>query len=80
MAFDVSAPFGGSMEKAAGVVKAQTLVIVAKRDHTVTPGPATDFAHLTHAELLELDDECGHQYGGCEDERVRTIVTEFLQR
>jgi homoserine O-acetyltransferase/O-succinyltransferase len=80
MALDVSAPFGGSMEKAAAAVKAKTLIIVAKRDHTVTPGPATDFARLAHAELLELDDECGHQYGSCEDARVLQVVTEFLGR
>lgn len=79
MALDISAPFGGAMEKAAAAVKAKVLVIVARRDHTVTPGPATEFAHLMHAELLELDDD-GHQYGGCEDERVRTTVNEFLKR
>jgi homoserine O-acetyltransferase len=80
IALDISAPFGGSMEKAAASVKAKTLIIVAKRDHTVTPGPATEFAHLVHAELLELDDECGHQYGGCEDVRVQQAVAEFLER
>jgi homoserine O-acetyltransferase len=80
MAQNVAAPFGDSMEKAAAAVKAKTLVIVAKRDHTVTPGPAIEFARLMRAELLELDDECGHQYGYCEDERVRTAVNEFLAR
>jgi len=80
IALDISASFGGSMEKAASTVKAKTLIIVAKRDHTVTPGPATEFAHLMHAELLELDDECGHQYGGCEDAGVQQAVVEFLGR
>jgi len=80
VALDVSAPFGGSMEKAAASVKAEVLVIVAKQDHAATPGPATEFAHLLHAELLELDDECGHQYGGCEDARVVRAVEEFLGR
>ena len=80
IALDVSAPFGGSMEKTAASVNAKVLVIVAKNDHTVTPAPATDFAHLMHADLLELDDECGHQYGGCEDARVLQAVAEFLGR
>ena len=58
MALDVSAPFGGSMEGAAAAVKAEVLVIVSKNDHTVTPRPATDFARLMHAELIELNDDC----------------------
>ncbi len=80
MALNVAAPFGDSLEKAAAAVRAKVLVIVGKRDHTVTPGPAIEFAQLMHAELLELDDDCGHQYGYCEDERVRKAVAEFVDR
>jgi homoserine O-acetyltransferase len=80
MALNVAAPFGDSLEKAAAVVKAKVLVIVGRRDHTVTPGPAIEFARLLHAELLELDDECGHQYGYCEDERVQKAIADFVDR
>jgi len=76
MALDVSAPFGGSMEKAAGQVKATVLVIVDKDDHTVTPGPAIEFAHLLGAKVLILDDGCGHQY--CDYAAVEKAVAEFL--
>ncbi len=78
MALNVALPFGDSLEKAAAAVTAKTLVIVGKRDHTVTPGPAIEFARLIHAELLELDDDCGHLYGNCEDQRVIDAVTKFL--
>ena len=80
MALNVAAPFGDSLANAAAAVRAKTLVVVGKRDHTVTPGPAVEFAHVMHAELLELDDECGHLYGECEDQRVRHVVAEFLGR
>ncbi len=80
MALNVAAPFGDSLEKAAAAVKAKVLVIVGRRDHTVTPGPAIEFARLMRAELVELDDECGHQYGYCEDERVQKTVAEFVDR
>lgn len=80
MALNVAAPFGDSLEKAAAAVKAKTMVIVAARDHTVTPGPAIEFARLMRAELLELDDECGHQYGFCENQRVVDAVATFLVR
>lgn len=71
MALNVAAPFGNSLEKAAAEVKARVLVIVNRQDHTVTPGPAIEFARLLHADLVELDDACGHQYNACDDERVR---------
>lgn len=80
MALNVAAPFGDSLEKAAAEVKARVLVIVNRQDHTVTPGPAIEFARLLHADLLELDDACGHQYNPCDDPRVRTAVAEFLRR
>ena len=78
MALDVAAPFGDSLEKAAGTVKAKVLVIVDKDDHTVTPGPAMEFAQLLHAQLVVIDDGCGHQY--CDYAGVNKAVGEFLEK
>ena len=78
MSLNVAAPYGDSLEKAATAVKAKVLVIVGKEDHTVTPGPAIEFAHLLHAELVVLDDHCGHQY--CDGAQVGKAVAEFLQK
>ncbi len=80
MALDVSLPFRGSMERAAATVKAKVLVVVARLDHTVTPGPASDFAHLLHADLLELESDCGHGAPFCEIHKVGGAVAEFLAR
>ena len=80
MAQDVSAPFGGSMERAAAAVKAKVLVVVARFDHVVTPGPAREFARLIKADLLELDSDCGHMAPSCEDATIRKAVTQFLER
>ncbi|HEV8188886.1 MAG TPA: alpha/beta fold hydrolase, partial [Pyrinomonadaceae bacterium] len=60
MKLDISRDFGGSLERAAKSVRAKVFVIVAKYDHVVTPGPATDFATLLGAKLLTLDSDCGH--------------------
>jgi homoserine O-acetyltransferase len=79
MAHDVSAPFGGSMERAAAAVRARVLVVVAAQDHTVTPGPATEFAHLLKAQLLTLEGDCGHLAPGCESRKLNPAVAEFLQ-
>ncbi|MFL6256096.1 MAG: alpha/beta fold hydrolase [Pyrinomonadaceae bacterium] len=79
MAHDVSASFGGSMERAAAAVKARMLVVVATRDHVVTPGPATEFARLLKAQLLTLEGDCGHLAPGCESRKVNPVVADFLQ-
>jgi len=78
MALDVSQPFGGSMERAAAAVKAKVFVIVSKYDHTVTPQPAIDFAHVLNAKLLVLDDDYGHEAPGCEAKTLAAATAAFL--
>jgi homoserine O-acetyltransferase len=79
MALDVTEGFGGSLERAAAAVKAEVFVIVASRDHTVTPGPAIEFARLLRrGKLLVLDNDCGHNAPWCEQPRVSKAVAEFL--
>lgn len=80
VSLDVSEAFGGSIEKASASVKARVLVVVALQDHTVTPGPALGFGRLIHAEILSLNDECGHQLTSCENDRVVNAVANFLQK
>lgn len=78
MSLNVAQPYGDSLEKAAAQVRAKVLVIVDKEDHTVTPRPAIEFAHLLHADLKVIDDGCGHQY--CDYAGVGKAVAEFLQK
>ncbi|HEY2819961.1 MAG TPA: alpha/beta fold hydrolase [Candidatus Acidoferrum sp.] len=80
MALDVSGVFGGSMEKAAGTVKANVFVVVSKQDHTVTPQPARDFAALLHAPVFELESDCGHLAPGCENAKLTPAVADFLKK
>jgi len=78
MQLDVSREFGGSLEKAAKAVKAKVFVVVSKFDHVVTPGPATEFASLLGAKLLELESDCGHLATVCESTRLNNAVAQFL--
>jgi len=80
MTLDVTKEFAGSMERAAASVKARVLVIVAKLDHVVTPGPALQFAKLLHSQLLVLESDCGHMAPGCESQKVNQAVADFLAR
>ena len=79
MALDVSDRFDGSMQRAAAAVKAKVLVIIASKDHMVTPGPARDFAALLHASILELDSDCGHLAPVCEGAKLSSAVADFLR-
>ncbi len=79
MSLDVSLPVEGSLARAAAAVKAQVLVVVSKYDHVVTPGPATEFARLMHAQLLELTSDCGHLATSCESQKLQNALAEFLE-
>jgi homoserine O-acetyltransferase len=79
IADDVSAPFGGSMEKAAAAVHAKVLVIVGLKDHVVNPMPALDFAKLIFAPTLELNSDCGHMSIQCELDNISRTVARFLE-
>lgn len=78
MQLDVSREFGGSLERAAKAVKAKVFVVVSRFDHVVTPGPATEFASLLGAQLLELESDCGHLATVCESTRLNEAVARFL--
>jgi homoserine O-acetyltransferase len=54
------------------------VIVVAKFDHVVTPGPATEFAKLIGAKLIDLDGDCGHLETSCESRRLNEAVTQFL--
>ncbi|MGH9714799.1 MAG: alpha/beta fold hydrolase [Candidatus Acidiferrales bacterium] len=75
---DVTASFGGSLQGAAAAVRAQSLVIVNRQDHLVNPLPASQFANLLHAKLIELDSNCGHRVHSCEIQRISQQVAAFL--
>src|SRR6185503_5198112 len=78
MSLDVSSNYGGSLERAAKGVKAKVLVVVARFDHVVTPGPAFEFAQLLGAKILDLDGDCGHLETSCKSRLLSIVVTEFL--
>jgi len=80
MRLDVSDDFGGSLDKAAAAVRAKVLVVVSRQDHTVNPEPALDFAKKMHAEVLELNADCGHLLMECQGDKVTRAVNAFLEK
>jgi homoserine O-acetyltransferase/O-succinyltransferase len=80
MSIDVTEKFGGSWELAAASVKAESLIIVARLDHTVTPSPALKFAGLLKAESVVLEGDCGHSTHLCETGKINSAVARFLEK
>jgi homoserine O-acetyltransferase len=70
--------FGGELERAAAVVKARTLIVVAEEDHMVSPEPALRFAQLLHAPSVVLPGECGHVAISCQKDMLYSAVSGFL--
>jgi homoserine O-acetyltransferase len=78
MALDISAPFGGSMERAAAAIRAALLVVGTREDREVNPEPAFELARLARADVFELDGRCGHQAPSCERATLWLEVARFL--
>jgi len=79
IAFDVSTPFGGSLERAAAAVRAKVLVVVSEADEVVNPLAALEFARLVDGQVLRLDGRCGHLAPSCESAALGRAVSLFLE-
>lgn len=79
IAFDVSTPFGGSMERAAAAVRAKVFVVVSETDEVVNPLAALEFARLIDGQVLRLAGGCGHRAPSCESDVLGRAVSGFLQ-
>ena len=62
----------------ASAVTARMFIVVAKNDHTVTPGPALEFANKLGVKPFILDNACGHSLHACPDEGMGRAILDFL--
>ena len=60
------------------VVKAKMFIVIAKNDHTVTPGPALEFAKKLGVEPFILDNSCGHSLHAWPDNGMAQAILKFL--
>jgi homoserine O-acetyltransferase len=59
-------------------VKATMFIVVARNDHTVTPGPTLEFAKKLGVEPFILDNSCGHSIHACPDNGMGQAILKFL--
>jgi homoserine O-acetyltransferase len=76
---DIYRAFAGGLAGAAKAVKAQVTVVVAMQDHMVNPQPALEFGRAIHAEIVELESNCGHVSTSCEMPKVSGAVARRLR-
>ncbi len=78
--FNVTAPFDGSLHRAAEAVEAELLIVIATHDIGTTPGESRIFAELSGAELYESDSDCGHLafLASCDGEAIAAMIRDFL--
>jgi homoserine O-acetyltransferase/O-succinyltransferase len=67
-----------ALDANATAVKARVFIVVAKNDHTVTPGPALEFAKSLGVEPFILDNACGHSIHACPDDGMGQAILKFL--
>jgi homoserine O-acetyltransferase len=61
------------------MVKAKMFIAVSKNDHTVTPGPALEFAHKIGVVPFIFDGPCGHSIHLCPDNGMNQAILKFLE-
>ncbi|MDD3095023.1 MAG: alpha/beta fold hydrolase [Candidatus Neomarinimicrobiota bacterium] len=77
---DISRHQGGDLKKTAAGIRSRLLLIVNKQDHLVAPWPAIDFAGISGAKLLVLDNNRGHLGITYEIGKVRKTIDRFLRQ
>lgn len=75
---DIYQTSGKSLAEMANHIKAKVLVIVATRDGMVNPHTASEFAKALNTNYVELTGDCGHLAPGCEGDKVRKAIADFL--
>ncbi len=69
----------GDMATLAKKIKAQLLVITSEQDRMVDPAPSKALAAQKRAQLLVLNNDCGHMAPACEADKVNEAVKAFLK-
>jgi len=80
LSHDITRNFDGSLKKASEFIKADILMIVSETDHLVNPSLSKKFAKISDAEIMVLEDNCGHLGVGCALDTCTQAISDFLER
>ncbi|WP_337042715.1 alpha/beta fold hydrolase [Emticicia sp. 17c] len=75
---DIYRTSGKTLAEMPDYIKAKVLVIAALRDEMVNPQAAISFSKALNTNYLELTSDCGHLATGCESDKIKKAIAEFL--
>jgi homoserine O-acetyltransferase len=78
IAHNIARDYGNDLAKAADAIKTPFLIIVGEDDRVVTPEPALQFAPLIDAEVVVMDEDCGHGDPWCAPDEFADTVSRFI--
>ena len=70
--------YNNSIAATAKAIKTEVFMIVSMTDHLVAPQSSLELAKLINAEVLKLDNNCGHLAVGCELAKCSEEIDNFL--
>ena len=77
---NIALGLNNDLKIAAAKIKTKLLIILGADDRVVTPEPAREFAKLTGAIVVELDEDCGHGDPWCAKEEFAQAVSAFINK
>lgn len=75
---DITKRFDGKLENAAKEIKAKLFILVSSRDCILNSKASIDLAKILNADLLVLDNNCGHLGVNCELQKCSLEFKKFL--
>lgn len=79
MLHDIYKKFDNAKQSAASAFEGDLFIIVGTQDMMVNPLPAIEFANLSGARLLALENDCGHLSPGCDMDKFVNQINDFIE-
>lgn len=78
--FDITRHFGNSLDIAVDSIQAEVFMIVSETDQLVHPGLSKKIAAMAdNIDVMVLNNNCGHLAVGCEIDRCKEAIADFLE-
>ena len=77
---DIYKSSGKTIDEIKGVIKAKVLMVVSTSDHMVNPNSSVELSNAIGANLVQLDNNCGHIGFACDQALAKEAITGFLRK
>ncbi|MCF7740943.1 MAG: alpha/beta fold hydrolase [Candidatus Marinimicrobia bacterium] len=77
---DITRNFNGSLKQAVDEIQAEIFMIVSETDHLVNPALSQKLVKISDAEIMVLENNCGHLGVGCALDTCTQAISDFLDQ